>query len=68
MLEHYTFQKLLEYDHADRKNKIIIRREQEKMIVYQLAKEKKRPKKDLGTIASYSAKPIGAKYTERNPG
>lgn len=39
MLEHYTFEKLMEYDQADRHNAIKIKREQEKQLVHQLNKE-----------------------------
>lgn len=40
MLEYYTHQKLLEYDRADRCNRLKIRREQEKYMVYD-ARQKK---------------------------
>jgi len=39
MLEQYTFEKLLEYDQADRKNAEKIKREQETLLVHQSHKE-----------------------------
>ncbi|MWV43206.1 hypothetical protein GRF59_06140 [Paenibacillus sp. HJL G12] len=41
MLEHYTFEKLMEYDAADRRNVEKLRREHEKQLICQLHKEKR---------------------------
>ncbi|WP_339321079.1 hypothetical protein [Paenibacillus sp. FSL W8-0194] len=41
MLEHYTFQKLLEYEQAERNNPITIRREQEKQMICEAAQTRK---------------------------
>ncbi|MEC0242283.1 hypothetical protein P4H66_20975 [Paenibacillus dokdonensis] len=39
MLEQYTFEKLLEYDQADRKNAEKIKREQEIRLIHQSSRE-----------------------------
>lgn len=39
MLEQYTFEKLLEYDQADRKNAEKIKREQEAVLIHQSSKK-----------------------------
>lgn len=41
MLEHYTFQKLLEYEQAERNNPVNIRREQEKQMIYEATRTRK---------------------------
>ncbi|GIO29652.1 MULTISPECIES: hypothetical protein [Paenibacillus] len=52
MLEYYTYQKLLEYDQADRKNPVKIRREQERQMAYTA-------NRDQGTFSQWFGSALG---------